>query len=142
MHSRSQSRQDLQIFGLVKVLAVARDLWRLGPPLLLRLPHLDPLLHGQVPAQSGERVFRQAQTLKDGALDGVEQDVVVWSTFWISIGEKGKEKGSREGGGGLTAQSTARPGDRCGPGRPGARARGARSTLRSRPSAPSARRRC
>lgn len=74
---------NLQLLGLVEILAVLCDFGSLGPSLLLHLAQLDPLLHCQVLAQLRESVGFEAQLVQHGTVaDRVEEDLVVWSAMY------------------------------------------------------------
>lgn len=67
-----QTRNNLKILGLVRVFSIVRDLDVPVTALLLRLPHLDPLLSGEVLVKLREHILRQAKSVQQWAvLDGV-----------------------------------------------------------------------
>ena len=67
-----QTRNNLKILGLVRVFSIVRDLDVPVTALLLRLPHLDPLLGGKVLVKLREHILRQAKSVQQWAvLDGV-----------------------------------------------------------------------
>lgn len=80
-----QTRNDLEILLVVNILSLSRDGRALRLALLLLLPHLDPLLGGEVLPQLGEGVGRLAEALEEGAVEGVEDDIVVWSGLGDAI---------------------------------------------------------
>lgn len=78
VYGGSQAWKDLQIFGLVEILALF-DLWRLGLPLLLCLSKSDPFLHSEMLIDIGECIGSKAQPFKHRALDWIQDDMVVGS---------------------------------------------------------------
>ena len=74
----TQAGQDLKVLVLVEILSLLY-LRGVGPPLLLCLASLDPLLHGKMLVQLCEVIRSETQTIEDGALDWVQDDVIVGS---------------------------------------------------------------
>lgn len=74
----TQPGQDLKVLVLVEVLSFLY-LGGVGPPLLLCLASLDPLLHGKMLIQLCKIIRSQTQAIEDGTLDWIQDDMVVWS---------------------------------------------------------------
>lgn len=77
-----QTRHNLKVLLLVHILAIRRHLGALNLALLLHLSQSNPLFHGQVLPNLGERILGLAEALQERAVvDGVQEDVIVGSVW-------------------------------------------------------------
>lgn len=104
-----QTWEDLQILVGIRILPILRDLHRLALPLLLRLPHLHPLLHRDLLPQRREVIRLEVQPVEQRAVrDGFEDHVIIRSgrytsarehfhitQHWVRMREGGRERAYR-----------------------------------------------